>query len=173
MIIFCLFEQIIHFFTKCIRENVHLVSGDGIQTHNLLIMGLVSYILDQGSTVAFFAKMSKLKVNITHCNIETLNNCGFNDCEKASFYNFVNRWHSKVFVLQKAKSFIKNLIVSKKMGQPRPLFHLFSSFQTLQFSQQIKVKISIQYMVLVFEPTNFGTCVSFRNHKTRAPALRT
>ena len=120
-----------------------------------------------------FAKMSKLKVNVTHCNFETLNNCGFNDCEKASFYNFVNRWHSKVFVLQKAKSFIKNLIVSKKMGQPRPLFHLFSSFQTLQFSQQIKVKISIQYMVLVFEPTNFGTCVSFRNHKTRAPALRT
>ena len=32
----------------------------------------------------------------------------------------------------------------KKMGHPRPLYRLFSSFQTLRFLQQINVKMSIQ-----------------------------
>ena len=32
------------------------------------------------------------------------------------------------------------LFFFKKMGQPRPLFRLFSSFQTNQFLQQINVK---------------------------------
>ena len=51
------------------------------------------------------------------------------------------------------------------MGHPRPLFRLFPSYQTLQFLQQINVKnvMSIQYMVLGFEPTTFGTQVSSHN----------
>ena len=46
----------------------------------------------------------------------------------------------------------------KKMGQPRPLFRLFSVFSNkhYKFLQQIREKMSIQYMVLVFEPTTFG-----------------
>ena len=41
------------------------------------------------------------------------------------------------------------------MGHTRALFRLFN--QTLQFLQQIYVKMSIQYTVLGFEPTTFGT----------------
>ena len=41
---------------------------------------------------------------------------------------------------------------------------------TLQFSQQINVKKSIQFMVLVFKPLTFRTRVSSFNHLTRAPA---
>ena len=46
-----------------------------------------------------------------------------------------------------------------KMGQPRPLFHLFSSFQThiTIFTTNKCEKMSIQYTVLGFEPTTFGT----------------
>ena len=57
------------------------------------------------------------------------------------------------------------------MGHSRPLFHLFSVFSNKQILQQINVKKSIQYTVLGFEPTTFGTWVSSRNHYTRAPAL--
>ena len=53
------------------------------------------------------------------------------------------------------------LIFFKKMGQPRPLFRLFSVFfkqTSLQFLQQIyEEKMSIQYTVPGFEPTTFGT----------------
>ena len=45
------------------------------------------------------------------------------------------------------------------MGLIRPLFVYFCPFnkQTMQFSQQINVKMSIQYRVLGFEPTAFRT----------------
>ena len=45
------------------------------------------------------------------------------------------------------------------MGHSRPLFHLFSSFQTnITIITANKCdKMSIQYLVLGFEPTNFGT----------------
>ena len=53
------------------------------------------------------------------------------------------------------------LFFFKKMGQPRPLFRLFSVFfkqTSLQFLQQIyEEKMSIQYTVPGFEPTTFGT----------------
>ena len=44
------------------------------------------------------------------------------------------------------------------------IFGLFK--QTIQVLQQFGVKnvMSIQYMVLGFEPTTFGTCVSSHNH---------
>ena len=55
----------------------------------------------------------------------------------------------------------------------RPLFRLFSSFQTnIKFLQQIYVKMSIQYALLGYEPTSFGTWVSCYNHLTRAPAFQ-
>ena len=46
-----------------------------------------------------------------------------------------------------------------KMGHPRPLFHLFSSFQTniTIFTTNICEKMSIQYTVPGFELTTFGT----------------
>ena len=48
-----------------------------------------------------------------------------------------------------------------KMGQPRPLFSLFSFFfkQTIQFLQQANVKNvkSIQYTAPGFEPMTSGT----------------
>ena len=55
------------------------------------------------------------------------------------------------------------------MGQPRPLFNLFSVFSN---KQQINVKnvMSIQYTAAGFEPTTFRTWVSSHNHLIRAPA---
>ena len=55
----------------------------------------------------------------------------------------------------------------KKLCQHRPLFLLFSSFQTTIitiFTTNICEKISIHYMVLWIEPTTFGTWVSSHNH---------
>ena len=46
-------------------------------------------------------------------------------------------------------------------------FRLFK--QTLQFLLQYMWKMSIQYMVVRFEPKVFRTRVSSHNHKTRAP----
>ena len=64
------------------------------------------------------------------------------------------------------------------MGQPRPLFRLFSFIfvffkQALQFLQQINAKtnMSIQYTAPGFKPTTFNTRVSSHNHQTRAPAM--
>ena len=53
-----------------------------------------------------------------------------------------------------------------KMGQPRPLFHLFSSFHTFItiFTTNKCEKMSIQYTMLRFELTTFGTWVSSHNH---------
>ena len=53
-----------------------------------------------------------------------------------------------------------------KMGQPRPLFRLFSVFSNKQyiFSTNQCEKISIQYMALGFKPTTFRTWVVTRNH---------
>ena len=49
----------------------------------------------------------------------------------------------------------------KKMGQTRPLFHLFSVFSNKQnnfFNKSMcKNFMSIQYTVPGFEPTTFGT----------------
>ena len=61
----------------------------------------------------------------------------------------------------------------KKMEQPRPLFHLYWSFQTriTIFTTNKCEKMSIQYMVRGFEPMTFGTWVSSHKHKTRAPSL--
>ena len=67
------------------------------------------------------------------------------------------------------------------MGQPRPLFNLFSSFQTritifatnkhdMAHGQGKNVKMSIQYTVPRFELTTFGTRNSSHNHYTRSPA---
>ena len=59
------------------------------------------------------------------------------------------------------------------MGQPRPLLSFILGLfkqTSLQFLQQIYVKISIQYTVPGFEPTTFGTRVSSHNQWTRAPA---
>ena len=51
-------------------------------------------------------------------------------------------------------------------------FCFFSLFkQTLQFYQQINVKMSNQYMVMGIEPTPFRKQVSSHNHQNRAPAL--
>ena len=59
-----------------------------------------------------------------------------------------------------------------KNGSSRPLFGLFSSFQTniTFFTTNICEKMSIQYTVLGFEHTTFKTWVSIQNHWTRAPA---
>ena len=58
-----------------------------------------------------------------------------------------------------------------QMGHHRPLFHLFRLFkQTLQFYNLKMWKVSIQYMVLGFEPMAFRTWLTSHNHKTRAPA---
>ena len=53
-----------------------------------------------------------------------------------------------------------------KMGQPRPLFRLFSVFSNKQYNFYNKYmwKMSIQYTVPGFEPTTFGTWVSSHNH---------
>ena len=58
------------------------------------------------------------------------------------------------------------LVFFPKNGPSQPLFHLFLSFQTniIIFTTIICEKMSIQYMVLVFEPTTFKTCVSSHNH---------
>ena len=62
----------------------------------------------------------------------------------------------------------QRLFILNKMGHPRPLFHLFSSFQTniAILLQHIYVKnvMSIQYMVPGFEPMTFGTRISSHNH---------
>ena len=52
-----------------------------------------------------------------------------------------------------------------KMGQPRPLFNLFSFFQT-HYNFYIKkcVKTTNQYTVPGFELTTFGTWASSHNH---------
>ena len=52
-----------------------------------------------------------------------------------------------------------------EMGHPWPLFIYFCHFkQTLQFLQQYMWNMSILYMVLGFEPTNFRTWVSTHNN---------
>ena len=43
------------------------------------------------------------------------------------------------------------------MGQPRPIFRLFSVFLNKQFYNKYMWKKSIQYTVQEFEPTTFGT----------------
>ena len=60
-----------------------------------------------------------------------------------------------------------------KMGQPRPLFHLFLSFQThITIFTTIKCEnFSIKCTVPGFELMTFRTWVSSPNHYTRAPAL--
>ena len=60
------------------------------------------------------------------------------------------------------------------MGHLRPLFHLFSYFQTNTtiFTKNKCEKISIQYMVLKFEPTTFGTQVFSHNHSKRSSRER-
>ena len=60
-----------------------------------------------------------------------------------------------------------------KMGQPRPLFNLFPSFQThiTIFTTNKCEQMSIQYMVPGFELATFGTRGSPHNHQTRALAL--
>ena len=57
-----------------------------------------------------------------------------------------------------------------KMGHPRPLFSIYFRLfkQTVQFLQC--EKMCIQYTVLRFEPTTFGTRISFHKYWTRAPA---
>ena len=70
------------------------------------------------------------------------------------------------------KSFRKDHLYSEskeifnKTGQPRPLFHLFSSFQThiSIFAANKCEKMSIQYTVPGFKLTTFGTWVSSHNH---------
>ena len=54
----------------------------------------------------------------------------------------------------------------KKMGQPRPFFVYFRSFQTkiTNFYYKYMWKMSVQYMVPGFEPTTFGTWLSSHNH---------
>ena len=49
-------------------------------------------------------------------------------------------------------------LLFQKMSHPRPLFHLFSSFQTsVTIFTTNNCEKSIQYTVLGFEPTTFGT----------------
>ena len=59
------------------------------------------------------------------------------------------------------------------MGQPRPLFRLFSVFSNKQYNfynKSVWIKVmSIQYPAPGFEPMTFGTWVSSHNHQTRAP----
>ena len=52
-----------------------------------------------------------------------------------------------------------HLIFIYVMRHPRPLFHLFSTFQTnsTTFTTNQCEKMSIQYTVLGFEPTTFAT----------------
>ena len=55
----------------------------------------------------------------------------------------------------------------KQMGHSRPLFNLFSSFQTnitILTTNILENVMSIKYMTPEFEPTNFGTRVSSHNH---------
>ena len=53
----------------------------------------------------------------------------------------------------------KVLFFLKQLGQPRPLFHLFSSFQTQTtiFTANKFEKMSIQYTVPGIKLTTFGT----------------
>ena len=62
--------------------------------------------------------------------------------------------------------FLFEFFFLKKMGQPWPLFRLFSVFSNKQYNfyNNNLWKMSIQYMVLGFEPTTFGTWVSSHNH---------
>ena len=66
------------------------------------------------------------------------------------------------------KAFIKNFTARLfLMGQVRPLFHLFWSFQTniITFFTTNKCEnMSIQYTVSGFKLTTFGTWVSSHNH---------
>ena len=55
-----------------------------------------------------------------------------------------------------------------KMGQPRPLFRFFLSFQTNNFYNKSMWKMSIQYTAQGFKPTTFRTWVVTHNHQTRA-----
>ena len=57
------------------------------------------------------------------------------------------------------------------MGQPRPLFRLFSVFSNKHYNSYNKYmwKMSIQYTVPGFEPTTFRPWASSHNHWTRAP----
>ena len=68
--------------------------------------------------------------------------------------------------LKSEKDFLAVVVVILKMGHPRPLFRLFSSFHTdiTIFTTNICEKMNIQYMVLGFEPTTFRTSFSFHNH---------
>ena len=63
-------------------------------------------------------------------------------------------------------------IVFKNLSQPRPhlsITFVFSNKNTI-FTANKCEKMSIQYTMLGFEPTTFGTWVSSQNHNIRAPA---
>ena len=63
------------------------------------------------------------------------------------------------------KHCINTTLFFYKWANPGLFFIYFWSFQkTIQFLQQMYIKISIQYTVPRFEPTTFGTWVSSLNH---------
>ena len=55
------------------------------------------------------------------------------------------------------------IVLFFKMGQPRPLFHLFSVLSYKQINVK-NVQISNQYMVPGFELTTFRTWIVTHNH---------
>ena len=80
---------------------------------------------------------------------------------------------SKYFVCTKD---FKSISILFKMGQPRPIFHLFLVFSNKRrynfYNKSMwKNVMSIQYKALWFEPTTFRIWASSHNHQTMAPAL--
>ena len=61
--------------------------------------------------------------------------------------------------------FTNYIIIFLKMDRPGLFFVYFCLFkQTLQFFKQINVKMSIQFMILRFEPATFRTRVTYHDH---------
>ena len=83
------------------------------------------------------------------------------------FWHFINATAYTTWANTSAHLLLLKNIIHLKMGHPRPLFHLFLSFQThiTNFSTISYVKnMSIQYTVPGFELTTFGTRVFSHNH---------
>ena len=87
------------------------------------------------------------------------------------------KWWPKVesFSVSRSTERCRSTEIWKKIKNvpTRPLFRLFSVFSNkhhYNFYKKYMWKMSIQYTVLEFEPTTFGTWVSSHNHLTTAHA---
>ena len=79
-------------------------------------------------------------------------------------------------VLEHMSVVLKHPEFFKKLGQPRPLFRLFSFFSNkhhhnLNNTSMWKKFMSIQYTALGFKPSTFRMWASSHNHLARAPII--